>query len=77
MRQVSFVDYPGHEVLMQTMMGGVSVMDAALLLVSANETCPQPRTVGHLAAIETTRLNASSIIAVQNKVGLVGAEGGG
>ena len=31
-------------------------MDAALLLIAGNETCPQPQTSEHLAAIEIMRL---------------------
>ena len=40
-RHVSFVDCPGHDVLMQTMLNGTAVMDAAILLVASNESCPQ------------------------------------
>lgn len=32
-RHISFVDCPGHEVLMATMLNGASVMDAALLVI--------------------------------------------
>ena len=42
-RHVSFVDCPGHDILMATMLNGAAVMDAALLLISANEPCPQPQ----------------------------------
>lgn len=31
-------------------------MDAALLLIAGNETCPQPQTSEHLAAIDIMRL---------------------
>ncbi len=44
-RHVSFVDCPGHDILMATMLNGAAVMDAALLLVAGNETCPQPQNV--------------------------------
>lgn len=40
-------------------------MDAALLLVAGNETCPQPQTSEHLAAVEIMRLQ--NIIILQNK----------
>jgi translation initiation factor 2 subunit 3 len=36
MRHVSFVDCPGHDTLMATMLAGAAVMDAALLLVAGN-----------------------------------------
>lgn len=44
----------------------LKVMDAALLLVAGNETCPQPQTSEHLAAVEIMRLQ--NIIILQNKV---------
>lgn len=44
-------------------------MDAAFLLVAGNETCPQPQTSEHLAAVEIMRLE--NIIILQNKVDLV------
>jgi len=46
-------------------------MDAALLLVAANEPCPAPQTMEHLAAAEC--LNLQSVVAVQNKLDLVSA----
>ncbi len=42
-RHVSFVDCPGHDILMATMLNGAAVMDGALLLIAANESCPQPQ----------------------------------
>ncbi|KAJ2712181.1 eukaryotic translation initiation factor 2 subunit gamma, partial [Coemansia spiralis] len=71
-RHVSFVDCPGHDLLMTTMLNGAAVMDAAMLLISANETCPQPQTSEHLAAIETMKLD--NIIILQNKVDLTSEE---
>jgi translation initiation factor 2 subunit 3 len=71
-RHISFVDCPGHDILMATMLNGAAVMDAALLLVAGNETCPQPQTSEHLAAVEIMRLN--NIIILQNKVDLVKPE---
>ncbi len=40
LRHVSFVDCPGHDILMATMLTGAAVMDAALLLISAEMDCP-------------------------------------
>jgi translation initiation factor 2 subunit 3 len=68
-RHVSFVDCPGHDILMATMLNGAAVMDAALLLVAANEQCPQPQTSEHLAAVEIMRLK--NIIILQNKIELI------
>jgi translation initiation factor 2 subunit 3 len=36
LRHVSFVDCPGHDVLMATMLAGAAVMDSALLLIAGN-----------------------------------------
>ena len=69
LRHVSFVDCPGHDILMATMLNGAAVMDGALLLIAANEPCPQPQTSEHLAAVEIMRLQ--HIIILQNKVDLV------
>lgn len=66
-RHVSFVDCPGHDILMATMLNGAAVMDGALLLIAANESCPQPQTSEHLAAVEIMKL----------KVGAVWGAGGG
>jgi len=68
-RHVSFVDCPGHDILMATMLNGAAVMDAAVLLVAGNETCPQPQTSEHLAAVEIMRLK--HVVILQNKVDLV------
>jgi translation initiation factor 2 subunit 3 len=68
-RHVSFVDCPGHDILMATMLNGAAVMDAALLLIAGNETCPQPQTSEHLAAVEI--MNLKNIIILQNKIDLV------
>ena len=58
---------------MSTMLSGAAVMDAALLLIAGNETCPQPQTSEHLAAIEIMKLN--HIIILQNKVDLMREDG--
>ncbi|KAL7412249.1 P-loop containing nucleoside triphosphate hydrolase protein [Mrakia frigida] len=68
-RHVSFVDCPGHDVLMATMLTGAAVMDGALLLIAANESCPQPQTSEHLAALEL--MGQEHIIILQNKVDLI------
>lgn len=68
-RHVSFVDCPGHDILMATMLNGAAVMDAALLLISGNEPCPQPQTSEHLAAVEIMQLRNIAIL--QNKIDLV------
>ena len=66
---VSFVDAPGHETLMATMLSGAAIMDGALLLVAANEECPQPQTKEHLMALEIEEIK--NVVIIQNKVDLV------
>uniref|UniRef100_M4EP36 protein-synthesizing GTPase n=1 Tax=Brassica campestris TaxID=3711 RepID=M4EP36_BRACM len=69
LRHVSFVDCPGHDILMATMLNGAAIMDGALLLIAANESCPQPQTSEHLAAVEIMQLK--HIIILQNKIDLI------
>ena len=71
-RKVSFVDAPGHESLMATMLSGATIMDGALLLVAANETCPQAQTQEHLMALELSGIK--NVIVVQNKIDLVSSD---
>ncbi len=71
-RKVSFVDAPGHESLMATMLAGATIMDGALLLIAANETCPQPQTREHLMALQI--MGVKNVIVVQNKIDLVKEE---
>jgi len=66
-RHVSFVDCPGHDILMATMLNGAAVMDAALLLIAANEPCPQPQTSEHLAAIEIMKLKHILVLQVRRR----------
>lgn len=66
---VSFVDCPGHEMLMTTMLNGTAVMDCAMMVIAANEKIPQPQTQEHLIAAEMMGLN--NIILIQNKIDLV------
>jgi len=71
-RVISFVDAPGHETLMATMLSGSSIMNGALLVIAANEKCPQPQTREHLTALDI--MGIKSIIVVQNKIDLVTRE---
>ena len=72
LRKVSFVDAPGHETLMTTMLSGAALMNGAVLVIAANEPCPQPRTAEHLIALEMAGI--SSIVVAQNKIDLVSRE---
>ena len=68
-RAVSFVDAPGHEALMATMLSGAAIMDGAILVIAADEPCPQPQTREHLAAAQV--IGIKNIIIVQNKIDIV------
>jgi len=72
LRRVSFVDAPGHETLMATMLSGSALMNGAILVIAANELCPQPQTKEHLMALEITGVR--NIVVVQNKIDLVTKE---
>jgi len=71
-RTVSFVDAPGHETLMATVLSGAALMDGALLIIAANEKCPQPQTLEHMLALDIVGIK--NIIVVQNKIDLVTKE---
>ncbi|MDK2912406.1 MAG: translation initiation factor 2 subunit 3 [Methanolobus sp.] len=72
LRTVSFVDAPGHETLMATMLSGAAIMDGAILVIAANEPCPQPQTKEHLMAINI--IGIKNLVIVQNKIDLVSRE---
>ena len=71
-RSISIVDAPGHETLMATMLAGSSIMNGALLVIAANEKCPQPQTREHLTALEI--MGIRNIVVAQNKIDLVTRE---
>ncbi|MBW6470397.1 MAG: translation initiation factor IF-2 subunit gamma [Methanosarcinaceae archaeon] len=71
-RTISFVDAPGHETLMATMLSGAAIMDGAVLVIAANEKCPQPQTKEHLMALNI--IGIKNIVIVQNKIDLVKKE---
>ena len=72
LRTVSFVDSPGHETLMATMLSGAALMDGAVLVIAANEKCPRPQTKEHLMALEI--IGVERIVIVQNKIDIVPRE---
>jgi len=72
LRTVSFIDAPGHESLMATVITGSALIDGAILLIAANEKCPLPQTREHLTALEAVGIK--NIVIVQNKIDLVSEE---
>ena len=71
-RTVSFVDAPGHETLMATMLSGAAIMDGAVLVIGANEQVPQAQTEEHLMALDI--IGIENIVIAQNKIDLVDGE---
>ena len=72
LRKVSLVDAPGHETLLATMISGAAIVDGAILVIAANEKCPQPQTEEHLEAL--TISGTKNIVIAQNKIDLVSKE---
>lgn len=71
LRYVSFIDAPGHEMLMANMLSGAAIIDAALLIVAANEGI-KPQTREHFVALQAK--GVKNIIIIQNKIDLVPKE---
>ena len=70
-RYISFIDAPGHEMLMATMLSGAAIIDAAILVISAQEGI-KPQTKEHFMALQAKKIK--NIIIVQNKIDLVTKE---
>jgi len=70
-RYVSFIDAPGHEMLMATMLSGAAIIDSAILVIAANEGI-KPQTKEHFMALQAKKIK--NIIIVQNKIDLVSKE---
>jgi len=70
-RYISFIDAPGHEMLMATMLSGAAIIDAAILVIAANEGI-KPQTREHFMALQAKGIK--NIIIVQNKIDLVTKE---
>ena len=70
-RYISFIDAPGHEMLMATMLSGAAIIDAAILVIAANEGI-KPQTKEHFIALQSKKIK--NIIIVQNKIDLVSKE---
>jgi len=67
-RHVSFIDAPGHEMLMATTLSGAALIDAALLVIAANEGI-KPQTREHLMTLKAKKVE--QLIVIQNKIDLV------
>ncbi len=70
-RHVSFIDSPGHEMLMATTLSGAALIDGAILVIAANEGI-KPQTREHLMTLKAKKV--SQLIVAQNKIDLVDKE---
>src|SRR5690606_26668406 len=60
-RAISIVDVPGHERFIKNMLAGVGGIDAALLVVAADEG-PMPQTAEHLAILDLLQIERGLIV---------------
>jgi len=54
---------------MATVLTGASLMDGAVLVIAANERCPQPQTREHVTALNV--IGIKNVIIIQSKIDLV------
>jgi len=67
---ISFVDCPGHQELIQTMLSSIVLMDGAIIVVAVNQPLSQkPQLIQHLAAAKLGKI--TKIIVCMNKIDLV------
>ena len=59
-QQVSLVDVPGHERFIKNMLAGIGGIDAALLVIAADEG-PMPQTLEHLAILNLLEVAAGVV----------------
>jgi len=72
LRKISLLDAPGHETLMATTISASAIIDGAVLVIAADEKCPQPQTKEHLMVLQA--LGIDNIVIIQNKIDLVTKE---
>lgn len=67
---ISFVDCPGHQELIQTMLSSISLMDGAIIVIAVDQPMAmKPQLIQHLAAAKLA--NITKIIVCMNKIDLV------
>ena len=59
--RIGFIDVPGHERLVHTMVAGASGIDFALLLVAADDG-PMPQTLEHLAVLSLLGVARGAVV---------------
>src|SRR5262245_15584147 len=60
-RRIGIVDVPGHERFIKNMLAGVGGIDAAMLVVAADEG-PMPQTREHLAILDLLEVNLGVVV---------------
>src|SRR5437762_8404636 len=60
-REVSIIDVPGHERFIKNMLAGVGGVDAALLVIAADEG-PMPQTAEHLAILDLLEIDRGLVV---------------
>jgi translation initiation factor 2 subunit 3 len=73
--QVSFVDCPGHQAYISTMISGSFIMDYVLVVIDATAPIPQPQTHEHLLALDYSGIPAEKMCFVLNKMDLAKDDG--
>ena len=68
-KHYSFVDCPGHQAYMATMVSGTETINVALMLIAASEDIPQPQTISHANVLGHT--NIENIAILFNKIDLL------
>jgi translation initiation factor 2 subunit 3 len=70
LNHISFVDCPGHQELIQTMLSSISLMDGAIVVVAVDQPLDKkPQLIQHLAAAKLGKIE--KIIVCMNKIDLV------
>ncbi len=68
---LSFVDCPGHQELIKTMLSSIALMDGAVVVVAVDQPLTKkPQLIQHLAAAKLGKI-ANKIIVCMNKIDLV------
>ncbi|MCL4362494.1 MAG: translation initiation factor IF-2 subunit gamma [Candidatus Parvarchaeota archaeon] len=70
--RVSIIDSPGHKTLMTIMLSGATLVDGAVLVIAANQKCPQPQTQEHIEALRI--IGVKNIVVAQTKIDVVGKD---
>lgn len=68
-KHYSFVDCPGHQAYMATMVSGTETINVALMLIAASEKIPQPQTISHINVLSHTDIENIAILF--NKIDLL------